>query len=116
MNNKNEDNLGEKVHNPIDISDEDLEGRIYETSAELNSLENPGTITSDMTSDSKLIEDMYKKISNMPRDKVMKLLANFGRNHEELGESHRFTEMTQSHQKNAKQRLQSVSRTLEWIN
>lgn len=91
--------------NKDDISDEDLLKQINETKAELKSIESPQIIESDTSLDPEVVEEFYEKMKKMPRDKLSNLLANLGRNHKDLGNSHQFTGMTDRAQKSAKQRL-----------
>lgn len=91
--------------NTFDIVNEDLASRIYEEVSELKSLEKPNTIDSGMDADDKLIANTYKKIDKLLLDQKINLIMNLGRNHKELGELHKFVEMSEKSRNSAIRRL-----------
>ena len=77
----------------------------------LDNAENPKELNLDHQLDDKTIESMYDKIRKMPRDEMMKLLANLAKSNQMP--DHKFSTVSDSSRDNTRARLKERLRELE---
>lgn len=92
---------------------EELSAKICETIGELKSIENPHSIESGMKPDDPIINQTYTKLKQIPLKKKLSYISTLGKNHVDLGNSHKFIEMSEGSRTRAINRLKEKIAFLE---